>query len=75
MLAILLGDVVWVGVVRTRLATTFDVLAAFGAYITIIRDDPQVLLSYVFGFIGILGTVGFMTKAARRERAPFEVIS
>jgi len=75
MLAIFLGDVLWVGVVVTHLGGLSGLPAAVDAYIGIVRKDPTVLLSYAFGLLGILTSVRFMTKAARRARAHFAVIS
>ena len=75
MLAIFLGDVLWVGVVITHLGGVSGLLAAVDAYTGIVRKDPSVLLSYAFGLLGILTSVRFMTKAARRARAHFEVVS
>jgi len=75
MLAIFLGDVLWVGVVITHLGGVSGLLAAVEAYIGIVRKDPSVLLSYAFGLLGILTSVRFMTKAAHRARAHFEVVS
>ena len=75
MFAIFLGDVLWVGIVLTHVGGPLDVWPSVEAYVKIVRSDPSVLLSYVFGFVGILTTVRYMRGRARRARAAFEVIS
>jgi len=75
MLAIFLGDVIWVGVVIARLRGPLELLQAVEAYVKIVRSDPYVLVSYASGFLGILGSIAAMRRRARRARASFEVIS
>ena len=75
MAAIFLGDVLWVAVLLTREGVPFDLGLAVEGYLFIVRADPSVLLSYFFGLIGVLGSVSYMTKAAKRTRAPVEVIT
>lgn len=75
MLAIFLGDVLWVGVLIAQFGGPFDLGLAFQGYMFLVREDPSLLLSYLFGLLGVLGTASYMTKTARRSRAGVEVIT
>ena len=74
MVAIFLGDVLWIGVAIVHVRGPLDLWQGVEAYVKIVRTDPYVLISYASGFLGILGTLASMRRRARRARASLEVI-
>ena len=75
MVAIFLGDVLWIGFAIVHVRSPLDLWQGVEAYVKIVRTDPYVLISYASGFFGILGTLASMGRRARRARASLEVIS
>jgi len=75
LLAIFLGDLLWVAVVITQLGGPFDLGLALRAWLLLLSEDRSILLSYFFGALGVVGIGLYMIRARSEARERREVLT
>ena len=75
LLAIFLGDLLWLVVVMTQLGGSFDLGLALRAWFLILSEDRSILLSYFFGILGVIAVSLYMIRARAEAKARFEVLT